>query len=140
MRCELELILALYKKHMFTIGHLYSKNDIYQLLHVSRAMQKGAWDTGYRKYEGAVYVFCNIGVAGRTGHDYNNHWDGKNLVWYAKTNTHVSQPLINEILNNVWPVHIFTREENKSPFTYQGQGKIESYEKTTPVKITWSLQ
>lgn len=124
---------------MFQIGHLYSKNEIYSVLNVPIEKQKGAWDTGYRKYHDVFYIFCNIGVAGRTGHDYNNHWEGKNLVWYAKTNTHTEQPLIRSMINGENVVHIFTRENNKVAFTYQGQGCVLSFEKESPVKIVWSL-
>ena len=124
----------MFKKH----AH-YTKEEIYSILHVPPQQQRGAWDTGYRKYNEAVYIFCNIGVAGRTGHDYDNHWEGEHLIWYAKTDTHINQPLIKEILSGLLPVHIFTRTDNTHPFTYNGLGEIENFENTSPVKITLKI-
>lgn len=124
---------------MFNINVSYTKEEIYRILNVPEQQQRGAWDTGYRKFDNAIYIFCNIGVAGRTGHDYDNHWEGSNLVWYAKTNTHINQPLIKEILNGKIPIHIFTRTDNSQPFTYNGLASIEKFENTSPVKIVWKF-
>src|SRR5690242_11188901 len=94
---------------MFKVGNSYTKHDIYKILNVPVERQKGAWDTGYRKYEDGFYIFANIGVAGRTGHDYDNHWEEESLVWYAKTGTTIHQPIIQELLSNITTVNIFTR-------------------------------
>lgn len=124
---------------MFKVGNSYSKHDIYRLLNVPIERQKGAWDTGYRKYNNSFYVFANIDTAGRTGHDYDNHWEGENLVWLAKTGTTIHQPIIQELLSNRPTINIFTRTSDRDPFTYQGVAKMLSYEDITPVKITWKL-
>lgn len=47
---------------MFIVGKTYSKNDIYEILDVPMQRRKGAWDTGYREYEGDVFIFSK-------GHD-----------------------------------------------------------------------
>lgn len=52
---------------MFSVSQEYSKKDIYKLLDVPEKSQKGTWDTGYRSYNGGIYIFTNIGIAGRTG-------------------------------------------------------------------------
>ena len=124
---------------MFIINHLYTKKDIYQILNVPVEFQRGNWDTGYQKYNNSIYIFCNIGVAGRTGHDYDNHWEGNDLVWYGKTNTRIAQPFILDIINNAYPVYIFSREEDRSPFTFQGIATVKEFEDVTPVKITWQF-
>ena len=124
---------------MFKIKHCYSKKDIYQLLKVPVELQRGNWDTGYQKYNDCIYVFCNIGTAGRTGHDYDNHWEGNDLVWYGKTNTHIDQPFIKDLINNTYPVYIFSREEDRSPFTYQGIATVKEYFNEIPVKIKWKM-
>lgn len=124
---------------MFRQYELYTKQDIYNLLNVPLEIQGGAWDTGYRKYNNAVYIFCNIGVAGRTGHNYNNHWEENKLVWFAKTNTHVNQNQIVELLAGTIPVHIFTREDNRVAFVYQGQGIQVRHVNSTPVEIVWEI-
>jgi 5-methylcytosine-specific restriction protein A len=84
---------------MFTTGKSYSKNDIYEILKVPIERRKGAWDTGYREYEGEIFIFSNVGIPGRTGHDYNNYWDGDLFVWEAKTKSNINQPLIKKMLN-----------------------------------------
>jgi len=124
---------------MFITSQSYTKNDIYSILKVPEAKQRGAWETGYIRYNNAFYIFCNIGVAGRTGHNYDNHWEEEYLVWYAKTNTHINQPLMRALLSGQIPVHIFTRTDNSHPFTYNGSGTVEKYEDVSPVKIIWKL-
>jgi 5-methylcytosine-specific restriction enzyme A len=124
---------------MFNIGQIYTKNDIYQILNVPLTKRKGAWDTGYRKYNNAIYVFCNIGTPGRTGHDYNNHWENGNLVWFARTKFSLNQPLIREMLDGSSNIYIFIRENDRKPFTYIGKGVAILSEATNPVKITWKI-
>jgi 5-methylcytosine-specific restriction protein A len=123
---------------MFNVNQEYTKIDIYKILDVPKRRQKGAWDTGYRRYNNEIFIFCNIGVAGRTGHDYGNVWDGERLLWYGKNKSHLKQPLIREMLTS-HRVHIFTRNDNYKPFTYRGLGNISSYEDTVPIKIVWEF-
>ena len=128
---------------MFQVNHPYTKTDIYRILHVPRNAQKGAWNTGYREYNNAIYIFANIGVAGRTGHDYDNHWrsgrPGSDLIWYSKTTAKVNQPLIQKMLDPGASVHIFTRNDDRDPFTYNGTGRAINYENSSPIKVTWTF-
>ncbi|WP_343305526.1 HNH endonuclease signature motif containing protein [Chitinophaga niabensis] len=101
--------------------------------------QKGAWNTGYVKYDGNIYLFVNIGIPGRTGHDYANTWEDSDLIWYAKTDTHKNQPLIKEMINNTTNVFILTRTKNRAPFNYKGSATCIKFEDTVPIKITWRL-
>ena len=43
----------------------------------------------------------NIGIPGRAGIDYKNHYDKKTetISWCAKKNTHSKQPLMQQIIN-----------------------------------------
>src|SRR3977135_2559795 len=104
---------------MFQPNHPYFKKDIYDILKVPKVEQRGAWDTGYRKYNEAIYIFANIGVAGRSGHDYDNHWQNSELVWYAKNKAKIHQPIIQEMLDPNTRVHIFVREDNRDAFIYK---------------------
>lgn len=124
---------------MFVAGESYSKKDIYKILQVPPKQQKGKWNTGYTKHGNDFYIFANIDSAGRTGHNYKNHWKGKDLVWSAKTSTNLNQPFIIEMMTTNGNINIFTRNNDRDPFTYQGYGKIKSYEDSTPVKIIWQL-
>lgn len=120
-------------------GDRYVKSDLYALLAVPVNRQKGSWNTGYLKYDNQVFIFANIGVAGRTGHDYNNHWEKDSLVWYGKTASTLNQPLIKFMLQPQTPVHVFTREGDRDAFTYQGLGHAIDTVDEVPVKIVWSF-
>jgi hypothetical protein len=126
---------------MFKIGQQYSKKDIYQLLNVPTEQQKGNWDTGYREYENNIYLFSNVGVPGRTGDDYNNSWMGDDFSWEAKSNSKLSQPLIQKMIKPglIDNIYLFTRTDNKDGFTYQGTVKAKEVEDKVPVKILWQV-
>jgi hypothetical protein len=98
---------------MFTTGKSYSKNDIYEILKVPIERRKGAWDTGYREYEGEIFIFSNVGIPGRTGHDYNNYWDGDLFVWEAKTKSNINQPLIKKMLNPFAFYWVYTKQDTQ---------------------------
>jgi 5-methylcytosine-specific restriction protein A len=122
---------------LFEIGKAYSKNDIYEILKVPLERRKGAWDTGYRIWEDKIFIFANVGIPGRTGDDYNNYWDGDIFVWEGKKTSHINQPLIKKMLRNDIEIHIFTRTNDKSPFTYEGLASASEYQNTTPVVVNW---
>ena len=114
---------------MFIVGSTYFKDDIYSILNVPKARRKGAWDTGYRKYEGDIFIFANINIPGRTGHDYNNYWDGDSLVWEGKTKSKLTDPLVQLMLNpNLKQrIYLFTRTKNRDPFTFEGNVVVKEY-------------
>lgn len=125
---------------MFVTGRSYSKKDIYNLLNVPVSQQKGIWNTGYASFKNNIYIFCNIGIAGTTGHDYDNRWDDDDLIWYAKTNAKISHPLIKLLLDPVTQIFIFTRTNSSSPFTFEGVGIAKDFKDLIPVQITWSFK
>ncbi len=122
---------------MFRIKYTYGKTDIYRILHVPTKAQKGAWNTGYREYKNAIYIFANIGVPGRTGHDYDNELNGESLIWYSKTKAKIHQPLIRRMLDPATTVHIFIRDDARAHFTYIGVGKAKEVEVSSPIRVTW---
>lgn len=126
--------------YAFVVGGSYTKSDIYQICNVPAAKQRGNWDTGYTRYEGNWFVFCNVGVAGRTGHDYANHFVDDDLVWYGKTKSHVGQDSIKSMVDPSADVYIFFRKSDRDPFTFAGKGTAVSVESVVPVKIVWSFQ
>jgi 5-methylcytosine-specific restriction protein A len=79
------------------------------------------------------FMYLLILSSWRTGHDYDNHWEGSILVWYGKTSSHIDQPLITEMLDENSKVHFFIRIDSRKPFTYHGIGKIKSFEVISPV-------
>lgn len=113
---------------MFIIEKEYTKNDIYNLLNVPLESQKGSWDTGYRSYNGDIYIFANIGTAGRTGVNHGNYWDKDKLVWFGKATSHKEQKLIKMMISSEVNVHMFFRNNSSNAFTYKGLGHTLLFE------------
>ncbi|MGI6694920.1 MAG: DUF3427 domain-containing protein [Christensenellales bacterium] len=125
---------------MFKTGNLYSRKDIYRLLDVPLCQQGGNWATGYTSYNGEYYIFANINEPGRTGHNYQNHWENGFLHWKGKISSHIGQPTIKNFINGTNNIHIFTRDDNADVnFVYRGLGKVASFQDTVPVSIVWKI-
>jgi putative restriction endonuclease len=120
-------------------GEKYTRMEVQELLQVPEERRGGDWDTGYTTYNDETYIFCNIGSAGRTGHDYGNAWSGDELVWYAKTGSKIEHPSIQRMVSDGIPVHIFHRSADRVPFTYAGIGTPVEVAATTPVLVRWSF-
>ncbi len=75
---------------MFKRGMPYSREEIGKIARPENPPRGGAWHTGYSRIEDDLFIFMNIGVAGRTGHDFENFYDDKSqtLIWFSKPNTH----------------------------------------------------
>ena len=123
----------------FTLGNLYRRRDIYRMIGISEETKGGNWDTGYARYDQDWFIFANIGVPGRTGHDYANAWIGANLLWYGKTSATLHQPAIQSMLVCTGRVYIFVRSDQSAPFVFVGCGTPHAVKDTTPVTVLWSL-
>jgi hypothetical protein len=124
---------------MFVINKQYTKNDIYQILRVPEKSRKGAWDTGYTRYKGEIYLFANVESAGRTGVNHNNTWDKGDLIWFSKAKASTSQPMIQQMLAPTAKVHVFARNDSRDRFTYYGIGRAIDHKGNEPVRIRWEL-
>jgi len=124
----------------FRVGLTYTKSEIYRLCAVPPDKQRGAWDTGYTSYEGSWFIFCNVGVPGRTGHDYDNRFQGDDLIWYGKTGSHDKQPSIQAMLGPATPVLVFYRDDDRAAFTFAGCARALSHGGADPVEIVWSFE
>lgn len=124
---------------LFTVRETYSKKDIYAILNVPKEKQGGAWNTGYTRYNKDYYIFANIGVAGRTGHDYPNEIINNNLNWYGKNKSHINQDTIKNMISGKFNVHIFYRYDSREKFTYMGNGVAKEIKDTVPVNILWTF-
>src|SRR4051812_19234399 len=118
--------------NVFTVGETYTRRKIQEALEVPQNKRGGDWNTGDTEYAGAFYLFCNIGVPGRTGHDYGDAWDGEKLVWFGKTGAHMAQPRIKRLLSGDYPVLIFWRESDRDGFTFAGKAVVEEVLDETP--------
>ena len=78
----------------FKRGSVYTRNSIYEICYGEPRPPGGSWDTGYTSLRGnlsnQLIVFINIGVPGKTGHDFPNYYDSKlqKIVWYGKPKSH----------------------------------------------------
>lgn len=120
-------------------GNLYTKKDLYLAFNVPEEKQKGAWNIGYRIYENYFFIFANIGIPGRTGHDYNNEWIGGALNWYGQTKSNIRQTQIIKLLSGNYEILVFTRRNDRDPFLYHGKGIITKVEDTTPIKVVFAF-
>ena len=123
----------------FKRGSFYTRRDVFKAIGVAEGTWGGNWFTGYNEHRGAVYIFANVGVAGRTGHDYANVWEDANLRWFAKNRTTIRQPQIQRIVAKGTPVHIFWRGKSDQPFNYAGRGSVLEVKDTSPVEVLWQL-
>ncbi len=126
---------------MFQVEKSYTKQDIYQILEVPVKLQKGTWNTGYIRYKGNFFVFANIGIAGRTGHDYQNFWDGPFFHWEGKTGSKINQSVISGMINPPGDasIFLFTRQADRDPFVYEGKVRAVDVVDVSPVKVIWEL-
>jgi hypothetical protein len=123
----------------FEIDKQYRRRDVYRIIGISEDTKGGNWDTGYSSHGNDWFIFCNIGTPGRTGHDYENAWQGKDLLWFGKLKTHFSQPAMQSMLKPKGKTYIFTRLDSSLPFTFAGCGIAKSHQDTSPVTILWEL-
>lgn len=121
------------------IDEEYTKKDIYKIIGIPTSTHGGNWDTGYNFFNNDFFIFANINIPGRTGHNYENRFEGNLLLWYAKTYTKLSNPQIKLLLNPPGYVYIFYRFDNSKPYIFSGTGIPFSYQDTTPVQITWKI-
>ena len=124
----------------FTVGEKYTRASIQETLNVPEDKRGGDWATGYTRFDGEMFIFSNVGAPGRTGHDYQNYWDGAELVWSAKTRSKPGQPLIEFMTTPGVRVHVFHRGADRDPFTYAGLGHAVEVRPTSPVVIRWAFE
>lgn len=123
----------------FAVGSTYTRDDIYRMMHVPENQRKGNWETGYNRFENDLFIFANVGSAGRSGHDYSNQWIGDELAWEAKNGTTIKQPQIRWMLNPTGKVFLFTRTHDRSPFIFEGLASAVEVRNTSPVFIRWRV-
>jgi 5-methylcytosine-specific restriction enzyme A len=78
-------------------------------------------------------------VAGRTGHDYPNRWDGDDLIWYGTTGSKLEHPSIQYMISGQGKVFVFFRSSDRNPFQYAGLGSVKETTASVPVEIAWEF-
>lgn len=126
-------------RYNFQVGNTYKRSQIKEAIGLDPNAKGGPWDTGYAEMNGADFIFCNVGSPGRTGHDYDNYFDGQELVWRGKTNSHRNQPTIRRMAGAEAEVHVFWRTDERDPFTYAGLATAVDVTDEKPVRVRWSF-
>ena len=119
----------------FKRGSEYSRDDIHFLYFgiPYPRVGTGNWTTGYVQPKGSndLIIFMNIGVPGRTGHDFDNKFDSETntIVWYGKPNTHSGQPTFKKLFSKELIPHFFARWDTQNiKFVYLGTGSIVNFQ------------
>lgn len=116
----------------FKKGSKYTRHEIYYLYHGSRIPKNanGDWWTGYVRESNDLIVFMNVGVPGRTGHDFDNTYneETKTVEWFGKPGSNSKQPTFVKLMNGELTPHFFARWDTRDPFTYLGVGKIIAHD------------
>lgn len=116
----------------FKKGSIYTRKSIGEICYPGVGRPKGGmWDTGYAPVENNLIIFMNIGVPGRTGHDFDNHFDQKTntIIWFGKPNTNSTQDTFAKLLSGETIPHFFARWDSTKPeFIYLGIGSFVKFE------------
>lgn len=121
-------------------GRAYSRREVLGALGISPIPTGGNWYTGYSSFRGSHFIFCNVGAAGRTGHDYSNEWvTPTRLRWFGKTSAKSSSPQVQAMTGGVEPVYLFHRSDNRKSFTFAGSVRAADVRETQPVEVLWEL-
>ncbi|MEN2475113.1 hypothetical protein [Burkholderia sp. GS2Y] len=123
--------------YRFDFGARYSRRDVARLVGMSDLPKGGPWLTGYAQHEGSYFIFCGVGVPGRTGHYYENYFEGEDLVWSGKTGSRKNQPMIAAMIDVSVEVHIFWRGNDRDDFSYAGLGRAVWVSDDVPVRVRW---
>lgn len=125
---------------MFIVGATYTRADVGDAIgYPDHKRSGGNFTTGYFEFDGAFYIFTNVGLPGRTGHDYPNRWRDADLVWYGKSQSKFGQPQIEKLIDGSRDVHVFWRGKDRAPFTYAGTAHAIEAMDTHPVEIAWGF-
>src|SRR5436853_5241090 len=55
----------------FRKDQFYTRPEVAALVGRPKNRWKGGdWDTGYSRWNDEFFIFCNVGIPGKTGHDY----------------------------------------------------------------------
>jgi 5-methylcytosine-specific restriction enzyme A len=124
---------------MFSVGSLYTRNDIYIVLGIPKNKRGGDWDTGYHREGSDWFVFATLGQPARTGHDYPNRLEGHYLRWSGRNGSKLSHPSIQSMVSGQGKVFIFFRSSDREPFEFGGLGTPVEIKDVIPVRIKWRL-
>ena len=133
-----------------SVGKLYSRKTLWNLVRPGEGFPKGgSWLTGYVREGSSLLIFANLGVPGKTGHDFPNQYDAEAelMTWYGKPDAHSEQPTFRDLFSGRLTPFVFVRWTTKSPdFTYLGMPSISGFDdgvqvmnEAKTVRVTFSF-
>lgn len=123
---------------VFEVGTEYSKRQIRKVIGHPEHARGGPLDTGVSEHNGEFLIFANVGTEGRTGHDYDNRWEGSLFRWSHKRGSTIYWPSVQRLLS-AERIHMFWRTDNQRVFKYAGLARADSVFETSPVGVLWSF-
>ncbi|QBE64277.1 HNH endonuclease [Pseudoduganella lutea] len=125
-------------KFSFTVGQKYKREQVSQIAGDGGDIG-GNWATGYPSKDGVTFIFANVGNPGQTGHDYDNFFDGPDLVWRGRNGSTRHHASIVRMTRPGAVVHVFWRAGGRDLFTYAGLGAAVETTDEIPVRVRWKL-
>ena len=122
----------------FEVGRKYPKSQIREAVGLEPTSKGGPLNTGIAEYAGDFLIFTNVGTAGRTGHDYDNRWEGPLLRWSHRNSSKIHWKSVQKLLTSE-RIHVFWRADNKAVYTYAGYAQAVSVFETSPVGVLWAF-
>ena len=123
---------------MFKEGAYYTRKQVWNTYHPGEDYPDGGnWNTGYVRDGTNLVIFANVGVPGRTGHDFPNAFDSTTGIveWYGKPNAHSAQNTFRELFEGLLTPQIFLRwNADNTKFLYVGQVTIDGFTDNVQVK------
>ena len=100
----------------------------------------GKWNTGVLEHDDEFFIFANVGIAGSTGHDYDNRWEGEPPPMVPPA---AISPPPADGCRDCWSQDAAFMSSGgtlrKGPSSTPAKPRPRSQEDTTPVEILWSF-
>jgi len=123
----------------FVVNGQYSRKDVKRLLGEPDESLGGIWANGLVPRTDDFLIFCNIGLAGRTGHTYDNHWIGDRLHWSGTKSSDTSKGVYKRLVTGGCPIYLFYRYQDRGTYTYAGQAVPTQIVRSHPAIILWEF-
>lgn len=110
----------------FEIGQTYTRSEVFRRLIGEEVSTKGHRSVGVVREGQYVLAFANVGVAGRTGHNFPNEFDEARevMIWFGQPGAHSGWRDMADVISGRSPLLMFTRSEDRQPFTFRGEADV----------------
>jgi len=91
------------------------------------------FEVGVQYTRNDIYNILQVPEEIRRG-NWETGYNKYNKDWFIFSNDSIQS-----MLNPNGNIYLFTRDSNRSPFTFEGDVRVKSYKDTVPVTIVWEL-